>query len=137
MWAMVAALAASLSSEAEATACSQAARTASSFWTVSGQLVASNLLKVSVLSAGGGGGFLSFELGGGFGVPEEGVVGEDADGMIGGGGVGGGGGGDPAGVLGGEAGDGGVDGDEPLGLVVGGAELGEEDGTEGGGFGFG
>lgn len=67
-------------------------------------------------------------------VPEEEMVGEHADGVVGWGRVAGaGGGGDKACLLGGEAGDGGVDGNEPVRLVVGGAELLEEDGAEGGG----
>jgi len=69
-------------------------------------------------------------------VPEEEVVGEHADGMVGRCGIFVGlGWGDPVGLLGGEAADGGVDGDEPLGLVVGGAELLDEDRAEVGGFG--
>lgn len=110
---------------------------------------------VELLDGGGPGGgvelveglLVGAVVGGGLGVlhagerllvPEEEVVGEHADGVVGRCGIFGClGWGDPAGLLGGEAGDGGVDGDEPLGLVVGGAELLEEDGAEVGGFGLG
>lgn len=85
-----------------------------------------------------GGGLWVLHVGEHILVPEEEVVGEHADGMVGRCGIfGGRGWWDPAGLLGGESGDGGVDGDEPLGLVVGGAELLEENGAEGSGFGLG
>ena len=85
--------------------------------------------------AGDGCAFLTFHVGEGFGVPEEEVVGDHADGVVGGCGIFGAefGFGDPAGLLGSEVGDGDVDGDEPLFFGVSGAELGEEGGAEGGG----
>ena len=107
-------------------------RFSSSFLTVSAQVAASNLLKVSVLSE------VVLEPSRlsawpALRVPVEKVIGEHAYGVIFGGGVIGafrlr----DPTGLLGRETGDGGVQGDEPLCLVVGGAELGEQDGFQGG-----
>ena len=131
MWAIVLAIAAIFASSAASTSCSIAVRFSSSFLTVSGQLVASNLLKVSVLSEVGGGTFSPFSWASAWRVPVEKVVGEHAYGVIFRCGIiGAFRFGNPAGLLGSEARNGSVDGDEPLGFVVRRAELGEQDGFQ-------